>query len=49
MLTIQLSAAIIVLPTIKPAIELRGSDITERFRIKEEYKGYKNDIYGKIY
>lgn len=49
MLTIQLSAAIIVHPTIKPAIELRGSDITEGFRIKEEYKGYKIDTYRKIY
>lgn len=30
-------------------IELRGSDITEGFRIKEEYTGYKIDTYGKIY
>lgn len=29
-------------------IELRGSDITEGFRIKEEYQGYKIDTSGTI-
>lgn len=29
-------------------IELRGNDITEGFRIKEEYKDYKIDTAGRI-
>lgn len=29
-------------------MELRGSDITDGFRIKEEYKDYKIDTYGRI-
>lgn len=29
-------------------IELRGSGITEGFRIKEEYKGFKIDTSGTI-
>lgn len=30
-------------------LELRGSDITEGFRVKEEYKDYKLDTIGRIY